>query len=61
MNKVKIFLVLLVLFISVTAVYADGNFTSLQSEIDTSTDAIEIASDYTYDNSSDENITDGII
>lgn len=42
MNKFKIFLILLVLFISINAVYSEGNFTDLQTEINNSTDSIEI-------------------
>ncbi|MBE6505352.1 MAG: hypothetical protein E7Z73_06385 [Methanobrevibacter millerae] len=41
-KEIKIFLILLVLFISISTVSAEGNFTSLQKEIDSSTDSIEI-------------------
>ena len=40
MMKIKIFLVLLVLFISISVVSAEGNFTALQEEIDSSTHTI---------------------
>jgi len=41
-KEIKIFLILLVLFISISTVSAERNFTSLQKEIDSSTDSIEI-------------------
>ena len=46
---------------SISAVHADGNFTDLQSQIDSSDDSIEITQDYTYDNTSDKNLKDGIV
>ena len=46
MKKIKIFLILLVLFISISAVSAEGNFTTLQDEIHTSTERIEINQNY---------------
>ena len=61
MKKVKIFLVLLVLFISISAVSAEGNFTALQDEIDNSQDSFEITQDYTYDNSTDNDLVNGIV
>ena len=33
MKKIKIFLILLVLFISISTVFAEENFTTLQDEI----------------------------
>ena len=60
MKKLKIFLVLLVLFISISAVSAEGNFTALQSEIDSSTDTIEITQDYVYDNATDYELKSGV-
>ena len=42
MKKFKILLLLLVLFISVSASYAEGNFTSLQTEINNADNSIEI-------------------
>lgn len=53
MKKFKILFIFLVLFISVSAVHADGNFTSLQTEINNAGDSIEITRDYIYDNSTD--------
>ena len=57
--KIKMFLVFLVLFISVSAVSAEGNFTALQEEIDSSTHSLEIKQDYIYDNATDGKL-DGI-
>lgn len=53
-------LLLIVLFFSVSAVAAEGNFTSLQSEIEQSSEMIEISQDYVYDVDVDSNISDGI-
>jgi C1A family cysteine protease len=61
LNKLKIFLILLVLFISIGTVSAEGNFTALQGEIDTSGDSIEITQDYTYDNVADNGFENGIL
>ena len=61
MRKIIIFLALLVLFISIGAVSAEGNFTALQEEVNSSTDSIEITQDYVYDNTTDYEITSGII
>ena len=62
MNKItKIFLVLLVLFISISAVSAEGNFTALKNDIDTSTTAMEINQNYVYDNTTDYNLNHGIL
>nr|MCR5026287.1 hypothetical protein [Methanobrevibacter sp.] len=60
MKEIKIFLVLLVLFISISAVSAEGNFTSLQNEINASTGSISITQNYVYDNSTD-NLSNGIL
>ena len=61
MKKVKILLFLLILVISISAVSAEGNFTALQNEIDTSTTGnIDIMQNYTYDETSDEDIDEGI-
>ncbi|MBR6024094.1 MAG: hypothetical protein IK044_03910 [Methanobrevibacter sp.] len=61
MKAIKILLVLIVLFISISAVSAEGNYTALQDEIDTSTDSIEITDDYVYDDSTDYELGDGIV
>ena len=60
MKKIMIFLVMLLLFISIGAVSADGNFTALNNEINSSTDSIEITQDYVFDNSTDKDIGSGI-
>ena len=61
MKKIKIFLILLVLFIPISAVSAEGNFTTLQDEIHTSTERIEINQNYIYDNSTDYKLNSGIL
>ena len=61
MNKIKIFLILIVLFISISAVSAEGNFTALQNEIDTSDNSLDIKQDYTYDNVADKGFEKGIL
>ena len=63
MNKItKIFLMLLVLFISISTVSAEGNFTALKNDIDTSTTTtIEINQNYAYDNTTDYNLNQGIL
>ena len=61
MKVIKILLVLAILFISISAVSAEGNFTALQEEIDSSTDSIEITQDYVYDNSTDYELDSGIL
>ena len=53
MKEIKIFLVLIVLFISIGAVSAEGNFTSLQNEINDSANTLEITQNYAYDNTTD--------
>ncbi|WP_407421576.1 C1 family peptidase [Methanobrevibacter sp.] len=60
MKIIKILLVLAILFISISAVSAEGNFTALQDEIDSSTDFLEITQDYVYDNSTDYELIKGI-
>ena len=61
MKKINYFLILLVLFISISAVSAeDGNFTSLQRDIQLSTDSIELTQNYVYDNSTDSELKNGI-
>ncbi|MBR6024764.1 MAG: right-handed parallel beta-helix repeat-containing protein [Methanobrevibacter sp.] len=60
MNKIKIFLILIVLFISISAVSAEGNFTALQNEIDASDNSIDIQQDYKYDNLADNGLESGI-
>ena len=61
MKIINIFLVLLVLFISVSAVSAEGNFTALQNEINSSTSNIDITQDYIYDNGTDYGLNCGIL
>ena len=61
MKKFRILFIFLVLFISVSAVYADGNFSSLQTEINDAGNSIEITDDYIYDNSTDYLLNSGIV
>ena len=55
-----IFLALLVLFVSISAVNADGNLTALETQIEKSTDSIEITQDYAYSPTDDGNYTIGV-
>ena len=61
MNKFKIFLVFIVLFISISAVSAEGNFSSLQTDISNSAQSIEITQDYAYDEKVDVKLDSGIL
>lgn len=56
----KILFLLLLLFLSVSASYAEGNFTNLQTEIDNAENSIEITQNYVYDNSTDYELNEGI-
>ena len=60
MKIIEILLILTILFISISTVSAEGNFTALQDEIDSSTDFLEITQDYVYDNSTDYELIKGI-
>ena len=59
MKKIMIPLILLVLFISMSAVSADGNLTALETQIEESTDSIELTQDYAYSPTDDGNYTIG--
>ena len=61
MNKLMILFVIFLFFISVGIVSAEGNFTALQGEIESSIDHIEITQDYTYDNTTDYKLNNGIL
>ncbi|WP_407413824.1 C1 family peptidase [Methanobrevibacter sp.] len=61
MNKLKIFLVFFVLFISISAVSAEGNFTSLQTDIANSENSIDITQDYIFDEKADAGLDSGIV
>ena len=56
-----VFFIFFVLFISVGFVSAEGNFTALQGEIESSTDYMEITQDYTYDNTTDYKLNNGVL
>ncbi|WP_296884451.1 C1 family peptidase [uncultured Methanobrevibacter sp.] len=60
MNKYNIFLIFLVLFISMSAVSAEGSLSELEMEIDKSTDTFEITQDYAYSQTDDGNYTKGV-
>lgn len=53
MNKIKILLIFIVLFISVSTVSAEGNFTELNMAIKNSSESIDLTPDYTYNNDTD--------
>ena len=61
LKKTIIFLILLVLLVSISAVSAEGNFTSLQTDIANSENSIEITQDYTFDKKADADLTTGIV
>ena len=61
LKKLKIFLVLLLLFISISAVSAEGNFTQLQNEINTAMNSIELSQDYEFDRDTDLNLSRGVL
>lgn len=61
MKKFNILFIFLVMFFSLGAVYADGNFTDLQREINNAESSIEITQNYIYENSSDYGLHEGII
>lgn len=59
MNKYLIlFSIIFVLLISISSVSAEGNFTELQEDIDSSGDVLEINQDYTYNNVSDSSFSE---
>ncbi|WP_407432344.1 C1 family peptidase [Methanobrevibacter sp.] len=60
MNKYKIFLLFFVLFISISAVSAEGNLTALETEIYKSDNSFEITQDYAYSPTDDGNYTLGV-
>ena len=60
LKKLKIFLIFLILFISIGAISASENFTSLQEDIEDSEHNMEITQDYIYDNTTDGELIDGI-
>ena len=61
MNKYKIFLLFFVLLISISAVSAEGNFTSLQTDIANSENSIDITQDYKFDEKADTSLDSGIL
>ena len=61
MKKILVFLALFLVFVSIGAVSAEGNFTDLKTGIDASTDTLEITQNYVYDNTSDDELNEGII
>ena len=60
MKIIKILLVLTILFITISAVSAEGNFTALQNEINSIGDSIDIKNNYVYDNATDYSYNGGI-
>ena len=55
LKKITI-LMLFVLFVSISSVSAEGNFTALQNEINNSTSSIELTQDYVYDKVLDKSL-----
>ena len=61
LRKIKIFLILLVLFISVSTVYADGNFTALQDKVNKESSTLVLDQDYSFDSQKDKAFVDGVV
>ena len=61
MRKIKIFLILLVLFISISTVYADGNFTALQDKVNKESSTLVLDQDYSFDSQKDKALVDGVV
>ena len=59
--KKLLILIFVLLFISMGAVSAEGNFTQLKHEIDTGINSIELTQDYKYDNQSDVDLRTGVL
>lgn len=51
----------MVLFLSISCTYADGNFTDLQDDIDRSTNTLDIKQDYKFDSTGDADLKNGIL
>ena len=60
LKKIMIFFVLLALFISISAVNAEGNLTALEIQIDESVNNFEMTQDYAYSPTEDGNYTNGV-
>ena len=54
MKKLIFLLIVVLLFISIGAVSAEGNFTSLKNDIDSNPKSVDLTQDYVYDNNTDE-------
>ena len=61
MKKINILLIFLVLFISISAAYADGNFTSLQNEVNQESSSLVITQDYAFDSQTDKALENGVV
>ena len=61
MKKITIILILFVLFVSISAVSAEGNFTTLQNEINSSPGGINLTQNYVYNNATDSELAGGIV
>lgn len=61
LNKFKIFLILVILFASITAVSAEGNYSSLYNVIDSSQNSCELTQDYAYNDTTDDDLKSGIM
>ncbi len=61
MKKIGLFLILLILFISIGCVYADGNLTSLQKEVNEESDSLILTQDYAFDSQTDNGLEEGVV
>ncbi len=61
MKKVKIFLIFLILFISISAAYADGNFTTLKDKVNQESSSLVIDQDYAFDSQTDKALENGVV
>ena len=61
MKKLIFLLIVVLLFISIGAVSAEGNFTSLKNDIDSNPKSVDLTQDYVYDNNTDDQLSSGIV
>ena len=61
LKKLIFLLIVVLLFISIGAVSAEGNFTSLKNDIDSNPKSVDLTQDYVYDNNTDDQLSLGIV
>ena len=61
LKKLIFLLIVVLLFISIGAVSAEGNFTSLKNDIDSNPKSVDLTQDYVYDNNTDDQLSSGIV